>query len=63
MVYTAVINGIIAVPILFVVMKIANDKKIIKDKTNGHISNVLGWLTFVIMGGSVIVMFVTWGKQ
>ena len=50
-------------PILFVVMKIANDKKIIKDKTNGHISNVLGWLTFVIMGGSVIVMFVTWGKQ
>jgi NRAMP (natural resistance-associated macrophage protein)-like metal ion transporter len=63
LVYTAVINGIIAVPILFAVMKIANDKKIIKDKTNGYISNVLGWLTFVIMGASAIIMFVTWGKQ
>jgi Mn2+/Fe2+ NRAMP family transporter len=63
LVYTAVINGIIAVPILFAVMKIANDKKILKNKTNGHISNLLGWLTFLMMGASCIVMFVTWGKQ
>ena len=34
LVYTAVINGIIAVPILFAVMKIANDKRILRDKTN-----------------------------
>jgi NRAMP (natural resistance-associated macrophage protein)-like metal ion transporter len=63
LVYTAVINGVIAVPILFAVMKIANDKKIIKGNTNSHISNVIGWLTFVIMGASVIIMFVTLGKQ
>jgi Mn2+/Fe2+ NRAMP family transporter len=63
LVYTAVINGVIAVPILFAVMKIANDKKIIKGNTNSHISNVIGWLTFVIMGASVIIMLVTWGKQ
>jgi NRAMP (natural resistance-associated macrophage protein)-like metal ion transporter len=62
LVYTAVINGVIAVPILFAVMKISNDKKILKDSTNSHISNVIGWLTFVIMGLSVIIMFVTWGK-
>jgi Mn2+/Fe2+ NRAMP family transporter len=63
LVYTAVINGIIAVPILFAVMKIANDKKILRGKTNGRVSNVIGWLIFGIMGVSVIVMFVTWGKQ
>ncbi len=62
LVYTAVINGVIAVPILFAVMKIANDKKILKDNTNSHMSNVIGWLTFVIMGVSVIIMFVTWSK-
>ncbi|MFL6434292.1 MAG: NRAMP family divalent metal transporter, partial [Nitrososphaeraceae archaeon] len=62
LVYTAVINGVIAVPILFAVMKIANDKKMLKDNTNSHMSNVIGWLTFVIMGASVIIMFVTWGK-
>jgi Mn2+/Fe2+ NRAMP family transporter len=59
LVYTAVINGVIAVPILFAVMKIANDKKMLRDHTNNHFSNVIGWLTFVIMGVSVIIMFVT----
>ena len=34
LVYTALINGIIAVPILFAVMKIANDKKTLRDHTN-----------------------------
>jgi len=63
LVYTAVINGVIAVPILFAVMKIANDKKMLRDHTNNHFSNVIGWLTFVTMGVSVIIMFVTWGKQ
>jgi NRAMP (natural resistance-associated macrophage protein)-like metal ion transporter len=63
LVYTAVINGVIAVPILFAVMKIANDKEILRGKTNNHVSNVIGWLIFAIMGISVIIMFVTWGKQ
>ena len=62
LVYTAVINGIIAVPILFAVMKIANDKIILRNKTNSKISNIVGWLTFAIMGISVVIMFVTLGK-
>src|SRR5215208_2939332 len=60
LIYTAVINGITAVPILFVILKIANDRKILEDKTNGPISNLLGWLTFLIMGISVIILFFTW---
>ena len=63
LVYTAVINGVIALPILFAVLKIANDKKMLRDHTNNHFSNVIGWLTFVMMGVSVIIMFVTWDKQ
>ena len=60
LIYTAVINGITAVPILFIILKIANDKKILEDKTNSSVSNVLGWLTFLIMGISVAVLFFTW---
>jgi len=60
LIYTAVINGITAVPILFAILRIANDKKILKDKTNGPISNLLGWLTFMIMGISVVILFFTW---
>ncbi len=63
LVYAAVINGIIAVPILFAVMKLANDKKLLGDKTNSRLYNVIGWLTFGIMGLSIIIMLVSWGKQ
>jgi NRAMP (natural resistance-associated macrophage protein)-like metal ion transporter len=63
LIYTAVINGVTALPILFAVMKISNDKKILKENTNGRISNIVGWFTFVIMGVSVVVMFFTWSRQ
>jgi Mn2+/Fe2+ NRAMP family transporter len=62
LVYSAVINGVVTIPILFVLMKIANDKSILKEKTNGHLSNIIGWATFGIMIFSAIVMFATWGK-
>ena len=63
LIYTAVINGITAVPILFIILKIANDKKILEDKTNSSVSNILGWLTFLIMGISVVILFFTWGRS
>jgi len=59
LVYAAVINGVTAVPILYTIMKIANDKKILENRVNGRFSNVLGWATVTIMGISVVVMFST----
>ena len=63
LVYTAVINGVVAVPILIAIMRIANDKRILKDRVNGRISNVIGWATVLIMGVSVVIMFSTWGSH
>jgi NRAMP (natural resistance-associated macrophage protein)-like metal ion transporter len=62
LVYASVINGVVSVPILFVIMKIANDKVILKEKTNGRLTNIVGWLTFTIMTIAAIIMFVTVGK-
>jgi NRAMP (natural resistance-associated macrophage protein)-like metal ion transporter len=63
LIYTAVINGIIALPMLFAIMRIANDKKILgKDMANRRISNVLGWGAFIVMTVSVLILFVTWGR-
>lgn len=59
LVYAAVINGVTAVPILYTIMKIANDKKILENRVNRRFSNVLGWTTVSIMGISVVVMFAT----
>ena len=54
--YTAIINGVVAVPIFIAIMRIANDRKILKDKVNGKISNVIGCTTIVIMAVSVVTM-------
>ena len=35
---------------LFIIMKIANDKKVLEGRTNGLFSNIVGWTTFVVMG-------------
>ena len=58
--YTAIINGIIAVPLLIAVIKVANDKKILHTHTNRKLSNILGWVTVTIMGFSIIIMIFTW---
>jgi Mn2+/Fe2+ NRAMP family transporter len=52
--YAATINGIILVPILIIIMKIANDKKILGNRVNGFLSNILGWTITVIILCSVI---------
>lgn len=62
LIYAAVINGIIAVPLLVAIMKIGNDTQILGTRTNDKISNIAGWITIGIMGFSVIAMFLTWIK-
>lgn len=59
LVYAAVINGVTAVPILYTIMKIANDKKILQNRVNRRLSNILGWAAVMVMGVSVAVMFAT----
>jgi Mn2+/Fe2+ NRAMP family transporter len=56
LILAAVINAVVTVPILFIVMRLANDKKILEDKINTRFSNIIGWFTFAIMTISVIVM-------
>jgi len=62
LIYAAVINGVIAVPLLVVIIKVGNDKKILGGRTNGKISNVIGWITVAVMGFAAAVMFLTWLK-
>lgn len=60
LIYAAVINGIIAVPMLFIIIKLGNDRNILQGRTNGIFSNVVGWITFGIMAISVGLFFFSW---
>lgn len=57
--YTAVLNGIAAPPLMIMIMKISNNKKIMGKYTNKRISNILGWFITVIMSLCAIALIVS----
>jgi NRAMP (natural resistance-associated macrophage protein)-like metal ion transporter len=59
LVVTAVINGVVAVPLIFLVARIARNKEIMGEYRSGVLSNVLVWATFVFVGGAAVAMFIT----
>lgn len=54
LVYSAVINGFVAVPLIYLIGKISSDKKIMGKYQSGVLSRTFIWLTFVGMGASAI---------
>jgi NRAMP (natural resistance-associated macrophage protein)-like metal ion transporter len=59
LVYTAVINGVVAVPLIFIIALIAKDEKIMGSYKSGKLSRILVWMTFIGMAISAITMFYT----
>jgi NRAMP (natural resistance-associated macrophage protein)-like metal ion transporter len=56
--WTAVINGVLAPPLLVLIMMISNNKKVMGNRTNAWWINALGWLTAVVMFVAAITMIV-----
>lgn len=56
LIWTAVVNGAIAPILLFFIIRIANDKKIMGRWHNDRFSNLLGWMTVCIMAGSIVFL-------
>lgn len=59
LVFTAVLNGVAAVPLLFLIVRIAASEKIMGEYKSGWLSKSLLWFTFVCMGAAAIAMFFT----
>jgi Mn2+/Fe2+ NRAMP family transporter len=58
--WSAVINGVIAVPIMVVMMLLAEDKKVMGDFTVTRRLKVFGWLATGTMAAAVVAMLATW---
>jgi Mn2+/Fe2+ NRAMP family transporter len=52
LVYSAVANGVAAVPLIFMLMLMCNNSRILKKRTNRIWSNLFGWIAFVSMGAA-----------
>lgn len=57
LVYAAVINGIVAVPLIFIIAFIAKNEKIMGKYKSGFLSNIFVWLTFLCMAIATLIMF------
>ncbi|MGZ3497829.1 MAG: Nramp family divalent metal transporter [Vulcanimicrobiaceae bacterium] len=56
--WSAVLNGLVAVPIVFVLIRIANNREIMGKWINSLAANIWAWLCLVFMGAVAIAMFV-----
>ncbi len=54
--YTAVLYGLTAPFLVAVVLLISNNKKIMKDHTNSLFSNILGFITLILMTGAAVAL-------
>ena len=56
-IFTAVFNGIAAVPLLFMIAKVGNNTRIMGQYKNGVVSNIFVRIAFVVMTVAVLILF------
>ncbi|MBA3660968.1 MAG: Nramp family divalent metal transporter [Gammaproteobacteria bacterium] len=58
LIYSAVLNGLVAVPLIFLVAVIAQDKKFMGKHYSRFLSNIFVWLTFLgILGAGIGMVY------
>ena len=58
LVWTAVVNGCLAPPLLLLIMLTANNRAIMGERVNGPLANFLGWTTTILMFVASILLLV-----
>ena len=60
--WSAVINGVVAVPLMIVMMIMTMQPKVMGGFTLPRPLWAVGWLSTAVMAITVVAMFVTWGS-
>ena len=59
LVLSAVLNGLVAAPLLILIMLVSNDRAAMGERTNGRLLNILGWITTTVMSVAGLGLIVT----
>jgi NRAMP (natural resistance-associated macrophage protein)-like metal ion transporter len=54
--YAAIVNGVIAVPLILIIIRLAADKRIVGEYKSPKLNRVVAWVTFVFMALAVLLM-------
>ena len=58
--WSAVLNGVAAVPLIYAIIRIASDPRVLKDKVVSRSARVWLWLAFVLMLASAAGTVASW---
>ena len=61
--WSAVFNGVAAVPMVFAIVTIASNRKLMGKWVRSPLARFWGWFTFALMGAAAVGMFVFWNQQ
>jgi Mn2+/Fe2+ NRAMP family transporter len=56
--WSAVVNGVLAPPLVVLVVLLTSSRKVMGEWVNSRLANVLGWLCAAVMTAAAIAMFV-----
>lgn len=56
LIYAAVLNGVAAIPLLFLIIKISSNERILGGFKSGALSKTLLWITFIAMAAAAVGM-------
>ena len=60
LVIAAIIQGFSTPPLMLLIMLITNRRKIMGDKVNGRVANIVGWVTTAIIFSASVCLFFSW---
>jgi len=55
----AVINGVLAPPLILIVVLLTRDREVMGDAVNSPLMTALGWLTFAVMAAAALGLAVS----
>jgi Mn2+/Fe2+ NRAMP family transporter len=58
--WSAVLNGVLAPPLIVIVLLLTTNRKVMGTRVNPRWISVLGWITVVAMTAASVAMLVTW---
>lgn len=53
---SAVLNGILAAPLILLIVLLTNDPKVMRERVNSPLLRALGWITFLVMASASAAM-------
>lgn len=58
--WSAVLNGVLAPPLIVIILLVCNNPRVMREHVNGKLMNALGIIAAIVMSGAALAMLIVW---